>query len=49
MTWALLLKAYLYAAPILLLLTLSLCKAARRGDDMAEAAHKQFLRDQGRA
>ena len=49
MTWQLALKVYLYLLPFGLLYALALCKAARRGDDMAEAAWRQHLAERGRA
>lgn len=42
------LKVYACLAPFALLFVWSLCCAARRGDDMAEAAYRQLLKEQGR-
>ena len=42
------LKVYACLAPFALLFVWSLCCAARRGDDMADAAWESHLRAQGR-
>lgn len=40
--------ALVIGAVLNLLFVLGLCKAAARGDRMAEAAYRQLLREQGR-
>ena len=49
MDFDLLLRYALVVLTVLnLLFVLGLCRAARRGDDMADAAYRQHLKEQGR-